>query len=183
MEDTIQIQGADAKAVWPELKKHITAEPSLLRYKARITQGKWPILVFIDIDLGGGFQSGISTTSISARLSKDPGFRFAIHRERIIDELGKLLGMQDVEIGFDAFDEKMIIKTDNEQRTHDTFADRTTRKTFNTLSNFSFHTDKVSNDEGETHYLEFSIDEGLVDPVKLRAIYMAFSDVLEKIDA
>ena len=42
------------------------------------------------------------------------GFRFTIYRKGIFSELGKLLGMQDIEVGDPEFDEAFIIKGNDE---------------------------------------------------------------------
>lgn len=184
MEDAILIKGNTEQEVWQQIKQQLTAEPGFLNYKAQIEQGGRHLALLIDIDLGGGFQSGISTTTLSARLSDDPGFLFAIHRERLIDNVGKFFGMQDIVIGFPEFDDKMIIKTNDEKRTKKLFGLSPTRKLFNSLSNFSLHIESEHEHRSgrEIYYLVFTIDEGITKLPLLRSIYKAFNDVLRRVD-
>ena len=44
------------------------------------------------------------------------GFRFTIYRKSIFSDLGKLLGMQDIEVGDPDFDEAFIIKGNDESK-------------------------------------------------------------------
>ena len=44
------------------------------------------------------------------------GFRFTIYRRGFFSDLGKLLGMQDIEVGDPEFDEAFIIKGNDEDR-------------------------------------------------------------------
>ena len=56
------------------------------------------------------------------------GFRFTIYRKGILSELGKLFGMQDIEIGDPEFDEAFIIKGTDEARVQNLFADAKLRE-------------------------------------------------------
>ena len=50
------------------------------------------------------------------------GFRFTIYRKGFFSDLGKLLGMQDIEVGDPEFDEAFIIKGNDESKVRDLFA-------------------------------------------------------------
>jgi hypothetical protein len=56
------------------------------------------------------------------------GFRFTIYRKGLFSELGKLLGMQDIEVGDPEFDEAFIIKGNDEGRVQTLFADARLRE-------------------------------------------------------
>jgi hypothetical protein len=51
------------------------------------------------------------------------GFRFAIYRKGFFSDLGKLLGMQDIEVGEPDFDEAFIIKGNDEDRVRVLFSE------------------------------------------------------------
>jgi len=42
------------------------------------------------------------------------GFRFTVHRKGIFSDIGKWFGMQDIEIGDEAFDRDFILKSNVE---------------------------------------------------------------------
>src|ERR1035437_2133762 len=85
----------------------------VLEYNPQILHNGRTILLSIDIDPGGGFESGFESTTLNCRLEHDPGFTFAIHHETFIDEVGKFFGMQDIATGYMEFDKKVVVKSDN----------------------------------------------------------------------
>src|SRR5262245_17216788 len=46
----------------------------------------------------------------------DPGFEFLLTRQDLLNNIGKLLGMQDLEIGDQTFDKAFIIKSNSRER-------------------------------------------------------------------
>jgi hypothetical protein len=58
--------------------------------------------------------SSVTYTRIRAPYVNPEAFRFTIYRKGFFSELGKLLGMQDIEVGDGEFDEAFIIKATDE---------------------------------------------------------------------
>ncbi|MCW3109070.1 MAG: hypothetical protein JWQ09_3576, partial [Segetibacter sp.] len=135
-------------------------------------------------DLGGGFESGYETTTLTAPLHALTDFRFAIHEEHFTDEIGKFFGMQDVVIGYEEFDKRLIIKTNDQAKAREIFADASVRTVFQSLENFTFgitthhSTDSTTKDP----FLELIIETGITDVNKLRTIYKAYFSVLTAVD-
>ena len=65
----------------------------------------------------------VTYTRMRAPYVNPEGFRFTIYRKGLFSELGKLLGMQDIEVGDPEFDEAFIIKGNDEARVRELFAD------------------------------------------------------------
>jgi len=61
-------------------------------------------------------------TRMRAPFVNPEGLRFTIYRKGFFSDLGKLLGMQDIEIGDTEFDEAFILKGNNESRVRDLFS-------------------------------------------------------------
>jgi hypothetical protein len=57
-----KITGTIEDEVWQQIQRDLTADPDLLSYNATIVQAGHEILFEIDIDPGGGFESGYETT-------------------------------------------------------------------------------------------------------------------------
>ena len=68
--------------------------------------------------------SYVAYTRMRAPYVNPEGFRFTIYRKGVFSDLGKLLGMQDIEVGDPDFDEAFIIKGNDESKVRDLFADR-----------------------------------------------------------
>ncbi|WDF56464.1 hypothetical protein [Mucilaginibacter sp. KACC 22063] len=183
MEDTKIITGNTEEDVWSVIAEDLSSEEDLLTYDAEIHQGNKIIQLFIDIDLGGGFEGGSEFTQLVAPVSGAADFRFAIHEEHFVDEIGKFLGMQDVTVGYPELDNHIIIKTNNQEKIKKIFEDTYVRELFTDLSEFDFgiHEHCLNGNGEKVPCLELNIDEAITDPDELRKIYHCFYRVLNKI--
>ncbi|MGV3504965.1 MAG: hypothetical protein ACO1O1_14745 [Adhaeribacter sp.] len=178
------ISGQNEDQVWAQLESDLSRDPDLLQYRAHIEQQNKTILLDIDIDLGGGFEGGFATTILSARFANPSAFRFALHEEGFFDDLGKFFGMQDVEIGYPEFDERILVKTNDQARIRTLLTGQEVRQVLVSLQDFSFEI--VLPEEGpeqEESTLELIIEEGITDPQRLRQIYRMFFSVLALVEA
>lgn len=167
--------------VWEKIENDLAKE-DVLDYEMIIPEGEKQVVLTIDVDLGGGFEGGFATTSFSAMLPHDTRFRFAIHKEDFIDEIGKFFGMQDVKVGSEMFDKKIIVKTNDEVKVKRLFSDTGVQQTFVELENFSFgiHSHHVSG--AKEPFLELVVDDAITDLSNLRNLYSAFYDVLTQVE-
>jgi hypothetical protein len=182
MEDLKVVTGNTEQEIWPVIESDLSAG-DILDYHILIRQDNAETDLYIDIDLGGGFEGGYEITQLKASLSIPHDFKFAIHDEDFIDKMGKFFGMQDVETGYPELDEHLIIKTNDEERVRLVFADEEVRQTLTLLNDFDLGIHHVHNGEIQTASLEFNINEGITDAAYLRKIYHAFYKVLTGIGA
>jgi hypothetical protein len=174
-----RISGSTEDVIWEQLTKDLSEQDELLEYNVIIQQGDHQVALNIDIDLGGGFESGYETTTLVAPLQTTTDFRFAIHKEDFLDEVGKFFGMQDVVVGYGEFDKNVLVKTNNEARVKELFSEEGIREVFELLTDdFTF---ALTLHDGK-RVLEFSIERGITDPVFLRKIYHAFYTVLSVVE-
>jgi len=175
-EEMLKYTAPTAADAWQLIQADLEKEPDLLQYRTQVTLPGVSITLVIDIDLGGGFESGISYTSLTAVLSSDPGFKFVLHDEHFLDEVGKFFGMQDIEIGYAALDKNIVIKSDHPDKVKALFADEQVRNTLESLQNFSLYTEK---DHTDTR-LVLMIEEGITDPNSLQGIFMSYTTLLKE---
>jgi hypothetical protein len=180
MEAERHITGHNEDQVWAQVQSDLTQNPDLLQYRAIIEQQNKKVLLDIDIDLGGGFEGGFATTILSARFPNPDGFRFALHEEDFFDDLGKFFGMQDVEIGYPDFDDRILVKTNDEARIRTILTDSTTRRVLASLRDFTFEIVLPDEDlDANESTLELIIEDAITDPARLREIYRVFFGILE----
>jgi hypothetical protein len=184
MEDIKVISGSSEQDIWKNIEADLTADDEIYNYDVVINQGGKQVQLTVDIDPGGGFESGFESTELRAPLSVASDFRLAVHDEDFMDEIGKFLGMQDIETGYTDLDKNVVIKANDEQRVHRIFEDAEVRELFARLEDFdlSIHTEKVGSNHNEQPILELNINEGITDPASLRAVYHAFYKMLERIE-
>jgi hypothetical protein len=169
--------------IWQQITADFIKEDDLLEYRVVIEQQNRRILLDIDIDLGGGFEGGFESTMLRSQLKSIGDFRFAIHNESFIDEVGKFFGMQDVVIGYPEFDKKVLIKANDETKVRPLFSETSIREVFQSLDDFTFGIIMHHFDGKEkSPCLELYINSAITDAVSLRKIYSAFFKVLILID-
>lgn len=184
MEDTKKIiSGNTEQDVWSVIEEDLSNTNDVLNYDAVIRQGDKEVQLYIDIDLGGGFEGGSEFTQLLAPLPAGTDFRFAIHEEHFVDEIGKFFGMQDIATGYPDLDKHVIIKANNEETVKRLFADEDVRNVVLQLTEFDFgiHSHTIEDTDEKVPCLELNIDEGITDQAALRRIYHAFYAVLQEI--
>jgi len=82
--------------------------------------GPWQVT--LDTYTQGDAENSTTYTRLRAPYVNADGFRFRIYRTSIFTGLGKLLGMQDIEIGDAAFDDQFVIQSNSPQRVKEMLA-------------------------------------------------------------
>ena len=93
--------------------------------KVQAVVGPWTIT--LDTYTVSTGKSSVTYTRMRAPYFNTEGFRFTIYRKGVFSGLGKMLGMQDIEVGDPEFDEAFIIQGNNEPRVQHLFADKKLR--------------------------------------------------------
>lgn len=173
-----QFTGKTTEDIWQQVSADLSGQ-EIYEYDVILVQDGVQVEMVIDIDLGGGFESGYEYTSFKAPVTSENDFRFALHHQGLIDTAGKFLGMEDVLIGYPEFDEALIIKTSDRDRTRRVFSDIKVRAVFQSLQLFNLHLTHAH----KKPFLELTIEEGITDEERLRNLYDAFYKVLREIEA
>jgi hypothetical protein len=122
--------GPNKGEVWRQLSQEIGAEfvegGFWMGNKIQTHVGPWTIT--LDTVTVNNQHSHVTYTRLRAPYVNPEGFRFTVYRKSDFSELGKLLGMQDIEVGDPDFDEVFIIKGTDEFRARDLFANSKIRQ-------------------------------------------------------
>lgn len=177
-----QITGSTTDDIWRQVSADLSEE--IYDYNVLLVQDGREVELVIDIDLGGGFEGGFEFTAFKAPVTSEHDFRFALHHQDLIDTVGKFFGMEDVVIGYPEFDDALIVKTNDRERTRRIFADVNLREVFQLLHSFTLHLTHhhVAGQTEKQPFLELDISKGVIDPEVLRNLYDAFYKVLSRIE-
>ena len=108
--------GPSKDEVWRQLSQEIGAEFVEGGFwkggKVQAQVGPWTVT--LDTYTDSSTTHSVSYTRMRAPYVNPEGFRFTIYRKGFFSDLGKLLGMQDIEVGDPEFDEAFIIKGNDE---------------------------------------------------------------------
>ena len=117
--------GPSKDDVWRQLSQEIGAEFveggfwATTGSKVQAHVGPW----IVTLDVGRSDEDGKTpVTRLRAPYVNPEAFRFAIYRKGFFSELGKLLGMQDIEVGDSEFDDAFVIKGNDESKVRALFA-------------------------------------------------------------
>jgi hypothetical protein len=128
-------------------------------------------------------KSSTTYTRMRAPYVNPDEFRFTIYRKGFFSGLGKMLGMQDVEVGHQEFDDAFIIKGNSESKLRALFANPRIRQLIEAQP--SIHLE-VKNDEGwfgpafpdGVDELYFQVVGVVKDVERLKSVFDLFAEVL-----
>ncbi len=176
--------GRSKDEVWRQLSQEIGAEFVEGGFwkgsKIQAHVGPWTITLDVISRDDGSF------TRIRAPYINPEGFRFTIYRKNLFSELGRLLGMQDIEVGDPEFDEDFIIKGNDESKVLDLFANPKIRQMIQDQPKIWL---RVKDSEGwfgpefpeDVDELSFQ-DVGVIKDVeRLKALFDLFAAVLDQL--
>jgi len=112
----MKIFGPSIKEVWKQVSEEINAnyiEGSVLKSpRIEYQHNNWTI--YFDTYTVSTGKSSINYTRMRAPFVNQKKLLFKIYRKGVFSNIGKALGMQDIEIGYDYFDNDYIIKGNDE---------------------------------------------------------------------
>ncbi|MCI0388167.1 MAG: DUF3137 domain-containing protein [Acidobacteria bacterium] len=122
--------GPSKDEVWRQLSQEISADFIVGGFwrgsKVQATVKEWTVT--LDTFTVSTGKTNIPYTRMRAPYVNKDGFRFKIYRKGFFSELGKLLGMQDIEVGYPEFDNEFIIQGNDADKLRALFANPTIRQ-------------------------------------------------------
>ena len=115
------------------------------------------------------------------------GFRFTVYRKGLLTGFGKLLGMQDVNVGHAEFDDAFVIKGNDEQKLRRLFANAKLRALIQLQPKIHFG---VNDDDGVFLPYPEGVDQlcftaqgdaPITDLHRLKLLYELFAETLEEL--
>ncbi len=180
--------GPSKDEVWRELCQEIGAEFVEGGFwkgnKVQAHVGPWAITLDTYEDSSG--DSSTTYTRMRAPYVNPDGFRFTIYRKSLFSGLGKILGMQDIEVGDPEFDEAFIIKGNDEDRVRVLFSDPKIRQMIEDQPQIRL---EVKDSEGwfgpkfpeDVDELHFQVIGVIKDVERLKALFDLFASVLDQL--
>jgi hypothetical protein len=180
--------GPSKDEVWRQLCQEIGAKfvegGGWKGNKVQAVVGPWTIT--LDTYTVSTGKSSVTYTRMRAPYFNTEGFRFTIYRKGVFSGLGKMLGMQDIEVGDPAFDEAFIIQGNHEQRVQHLFASKQIRALVEAQPAIKL---EVKDSEGwfgpkfpdnvdELHFLVVGV---IKDVGQLKSLFDLFAAVLEQL--
>ncbi len=180
--------GPSRDKVWQQLSQEIGAEfveGGLWKgNKVQAHVGPWTVTLDTYTESSG--ESHVTYTRMRAPYINPEGFQFTIYRKNLFSDLGKFLGMQDIEVGDPEFDEAFIIKGNDESKVRDLFANSKIRQMIQAQPKIRL---RVKDSEGwfgpkfpeNVDELHFQVVGVIKDVERLKALFDLFAAVLDQL--
>ncbi|MFZ7121330.1 MAG: DUF3137 domain-containing protein [Eubacteriaceae bacterium] len=180
--------GKSKKEVWNQLSNEINADMvdggfwKGNRVEARHNQ--WTI--YLDTYTVSTGKSAITYTRMRAPFVDKDGFNFKIYKKGVFSDIGKMFGMQDIEVGFEEFDENYIIQGNNEYLVKKLFSSYRIRQLIQKQPKIRLEIKKsegifgpaFTEEERELHFLVVGV---IKDIELLKSLFELFSETLEEL--
>jgi len=180
--------GPSKQDIWRQLTAEIEA-----RYveggfwtgdKVQATHGEWTMT--LDTYAVSTGKTTIVFTRMRAPYVNPDGFRFTVYRKGIFTDIAKRFGMQDVEVGDEAFDRDFVIKGTDEGKLRDLFANPRVRELLATKPELQL---TVKDDEGwfgpsfpeGVDELYYAVPGVTKDVEQLKRLYALFAETLDQL--
>ena len=178
--------GPSKDEVWRQLSQEIGAEfvESGLWKGNKVQAHVKPWTITLDTYTVSTGKSSVTYTRMRAPYINPEGFRFTIYRKSIFSDLGKFLGMQDIEVSDPDFDEAFIIKGNDDSKVQRLFSDSTIRQMIQAQPGIRL---EVKDSEGwfgpkfpeDVDELSFQVVGVIKDVERLKALFDLFATVLD----
>jgi hypothetical protein len=184
MQDVRHLIGDTEDQLWQQLEADLAQNVETLEYEAVLEHGGHTFALDIDVDLGGGFESGYETTVFSAALDNPDGFQFGLHHHHFLDSVGKFLGMQDIETGDADFDAAVVVKASDETKVRALLSDAVLRSALKNLGDFTLEllTPSLIDSDHQHSRLLLTVEEAVTEPARLRQLFNVFLQALKALD-
>ncbi len=188
MKSLRELFGPSKEELWSQLSKEIGADYQrggfFKKGNVVLTHRQWEIV--LDTYTVSTGKSTVTFTRMRAPYVNKDGFRFRVYRKSVFSWLGKMFGMQDIEIGDPYFDEEFIIQGAPEDMVMGLFSHAQIRQLVQKQPDIHF---QVKDDEGLFgRKFPEGVDElyfqtlGIVkDMQRLKDLFDLFAAVLEEL--
>jgi hypothetical protein len=180
--------GPSKKEVWRQLSDQIGGrfiDGGLWKGdKVEATHGEWTVT--LDTYVVSTGKSAVVFTRMRAPYVNPNGFRFTIYRRGFFSDIGKRFGMQDIEIGDQAFDDDFIVKSSDESQVRSLLSDVKLRELIMAQPKIEL---TVKDDEGwfgakfpeGVDELYFHVVGVIKDLDRLKRLYDLFAETLDQL--
>ncbi len=177
--------GPSQNEIWHQLCTEIGAdfvEGGFWRgNKVQARVGEWTVT--LDTYTVSTGKSQVTYTRMRAPYVNTDGFRFTVYRKNIFSGIGKLFGMQDIEVGDPEFDRDFILKANDETKAMALFLNEKIRRLIQSQPNIHL---EVKDDEGwfgarfpeGVDEVRYQVVGVIKDIERLKSLYELFAEVL-----
>lgn len=183
-----EVFGPSREEVWSQLSREIGADYEeggfFKNGKVVLSHRQWEIT--LDTYTVHTGKSHITYTRMRAPFVNRDGFRFKIYRKNVFSGIGKLFGVQDVEVGDAFFDDQFVVQGEPEHLVRSLLTNGMIRQLIQNQRNIHF---QIKDDEGlfkkkfpqGVDELYFEVVGVIKDRGRLKSLFDLFALVLDEL--
>lgn len=184
----MELFGPSKREVWKQFAEEIKGNyvQGVLRRGDKVEAYVDNWLVILDTYTVSTGKSSITHTRMRAPFVNLDNFYFRIYRSGVFSEMGKMLGMKDISIGYKEFDDTFVIKSNNEEKIKLLFENESIRSLMENQQHSNLQI-KGNGGRGKKHFtddvdeLYFEVIGVIRDIERLKALYGLFAKVLQEL--
>ncbi|KAA9340910.1 hypothetical protein [Adhaeribacter soli] len=182
MENVKKFSGENDNDLWAQVSRDMAREDTILEYSAVLEQQGTTIFFDLDIDLGGGFESGFETTRFTTLVPEQNSLRFHIYPQDWVKEIEKLFGLEDAKLGYPELDAAYIIQTNQPVILKQILIDSAIQNVL--LKYPKAHLKLSPNEDQPEGSLKFSVYfyQAITNPTDLQEIYRLVFILLQRLE-
>jgi hypothetical protein len=181
--------GPSKDEIWKQFSDHIGAtfsKDGTFGTSTRVDAQTKDWTVTLDLEIVPAGKTILVFTRIRAPYINRDGFRFVIYRRSIFSGVAKMLGMQDIEIGHESFDDDFIIQANDESKVRALLADSKLRDLIQAQASFELEVKDHDGYFGKdfpdgVDQLRFKVLGIIKDMNRLRQLYELYAELLEQL--
>lgn len=172
-------------AIWAELWEGVGGvylnREGWRQDKLMVEHGHW--IITLEFHTHGGYHTNANYTRFRVAFENPEDFHFKLVPQGLLDTVGKLLGLQDVELGDPEFDKAFLIKSNDEARVREVLDDPVLRQFLREepeafVGLVSVHGDRAAQFPDGVEEVVMEIPGKVVDIERLKRLYMTFARTL-----
>lgn len=181
--------GPSQNEIWEQLSEEIngTFVKGGFFKGSRVEVSREPWTIYLDTFSVSTGQTSVMYTRMRAPFINLHNLYFKIYKRGIFSEMGKLFGMQDIEVGYSDIDEDYIIKGNNETAIKNLLASSRIRNLIKEQPRFHLEIKESEGLFGPTlkqneRILYFQADRVITDVSLLKSLFNLFGEIMEALN-
>lgn len=181
--------GPSQNEIWAQLSEEVNGsfvKGSFFK-GSRVEVSHEPWTIYLDTFSVSTGQTSVMYTRMRAPFINLHNLYFKIYKRGIFSEMGKLFGMQDIEVGYSDIDEDYIIKGNNETAIKNLLASSRIRNLIKEQPRFHLEIKESEGLFGPTlkqneRILYFQADRVITDVSLLKSLFNLFGEIMEELN-
>ena len=180
--------GLSKKEIWQELCDELGfefVEGGIFKGEDKVIARAHSWTITLDTYSVSTGKTTVTYTRMRADFINPTDFKFKIYRKGVFSDLGKMMGMQDIEVGFAEFDQAFVIQGNDQEKLVELFSHEHVRQLIQLQPKISLEIKDrgfFESNSKEEDQLYFHVPGVIKDKEQLKALFFLFAGVVKSLE-